>query len=81
MNILSPYLEGGNLVINPHFLSVTLFKEFLDLISPLRNHLGMVMLQFEYLNRQKIAGLGEFLDKLGGSSMNSRESIVAGVSL
>jgi uncharacterized protein YecE (DUF72 family) len=59
------YLTGGKLVANPYFLSVPLFEEFLDRISPLRDHIGLIMLQFEYLNRQKISGLGEFLQRLG----------------
>ena len=57
-------LTGGALVQNPYFLSVPLFKEFLELISPLRERLGLVMLQFEYLNKKKMRGLSEFLTKL-----------------
>lgn len=57
-------LTGGKLVQNPHFLSVSLFRQFLDLLGPLRNRLGLVMLQFEYLNKKKMSGLSEFLAKL-----------------
>lgn len=57
-------LTGGKLVKNPYFLSVPLTLEFLDLISPLRSRLGLLMLQFEYLNKQKISGLQEFLSKI-----------------
>jgi uncharacterized protein YecE (DUF72 family) len=49
---------------NPRFLSPDTFVEFLRLLDPLRSRLGMVMLQFEYLNRKKMASLDEFLKRL-----------------
>ena len=58
------HLTGGKMIRNPYFLSSKLFSEFLDLISPLKNMIGLVMLQFEYLNRQKISGLDEFLSRI-----------------
>ncbi|MBT3272424.1 MAG: DUF72 domain-containing protein [Spirochaetales bacterium] len=60
------HLTGGKMVPNPYFLSIPLFEEFLNLISPLKKKIGLIMLQFEYLNRQKIDGLGDFLDRLSG---------------
>jgi uncharacterized protein YecE (DUF72 family) len=57
-------LTGGKLIENPSFLSVPLFLEFIDLIAPLRERLGLVMLQFEYLNQKKMSGLKEFLIRL-----------------
>ena len=53
------------LVENPHFLSPELFFRFLDSLSPMHGLLGPVMLQFEYLNRQKMASQRAFLDRLG----------------
>lgn len=49
------------LVENPHFLSTSLFERFLDRLDPLGDKLGPIMLQFEYLNKQKIASQGRFL--------------------
>lgn len=49
---------------NPHFLSGELYNEFLARLEPMRDKLGVVMLQFEYLNKQKMASKGEFLEKL-----------------
>jgi uncharacterized protein YecE (DUF72 family) len=61
--------RAGPLKPNPHFLSVGLLEAFLAKIEPLRSRLGMLMLQFEYLNKQKmpsqehfLAALGEFFD-------------------
>jgi uncharacterized protein YecE (DUF72 family) len=50
---------------NPHFLSLEIFQQFLELISPMGDHLGPLMFQFEYLNRQKMASQGEFQEKFG----------------
>jgi uncharacterized protein YecE (DUF72 family) len=45
---------------NPHFLSPALCQSFLSLLDPLRDVLGPIMFQFEYLNRQKMGSLHEF---------------------
>ncbi|GAB4378273.1 MAG: hypothetical protein Kow0042_26770 [Calditrichia bacterium] len=55
--------KKGPLVSNPHFLSVELFHQFLDAIEPLRNHLGPLMFQFEYLNKQKMPSQALFMEK------------------
>jgi uncharacterized protein YecE (DUF72 family) len=49
---------------NPYFLSRELFAEFLRRIEPLASRLGALILQFEYLNRQKMQGLSAFLERL-----------------
>jgi uncharacterized protein YecE (DUF72 family) len=49
---------------NPHFLSLELYGEFLERLEPMLPKIGLVMLQFEYLNKQKMASKGEFLDRL-----------------
>ncbi len=50
---------------NPDFLSVDLFTRFLDTLAPMHHLLGPLMLQFEYLNRDKIPAQGVFLERLG----------------
>jgi uncharacterized protein YecE (DUF72 family) len=50
---------------NPIFLSVELFKKFLDALSPLEGKIGPLMFQFEYLNKQKMASLEMFMDLVG----------------
>ena len=49
---------------NPHFLSPTLMSEFLESLAPMGKRLGPLMLQFEYLNKQKMNSQDEFLEKL-----------------
>jgi uncharacterized protein YecE (DUF72 family) len=50
---------------NPHFLDNGLLRQFLDRVSSLGPKLGPVMLQFEYLNKQKMASKEVFFDRFG----------------
>ena len=49
---------------NKHFLNIDLLKQFLDAIEPLKDKLGPIMFQFEYLNKEKIASQVQLLDAL-----------------
>ena len=49
---------------NPHFLSPELFAAFLERIEPLRNRIGALIFQFEYLNKQKISSQKEFESRM-----------------
>jgi uncharacterized protein YecE (DUF72 family) len=51
---------------NPDFLSVELLEGFLERLAPMGKKLGPVMFQFEYLNKQKMATRGDFLERMGG---------------
>jgi len=46
---------------NPHFLSNDLFTEFLESIASIKNQIGCLMFQFEYLNKQKMTSLDQFM--------------------
>lgn len=48
------------LVPNSHFLSNDLLTEFLETIKPMKNNLGPLMFQFEYLNKEKMKSQIEF---------------------
>ena len=52
------------LLPNPFFFSNDLFQRFLDTLTPMRRHIGILMLQFEYLNKQKMPSQQAFLDRL-----------------
>ncbi|NTU72958.1 DUF72 domain-containing protein [Candidatus Roizmanbacteria bacterium] len=45
---------------NPHFLSTELMGKFLQTLEPLGDHIGPLMFQFEYLNKNKMASLNHF---------------------
>lgn len=49
---------------NSHFLDAVLFEDFLSTIAPLRERCASIMLQFEYLNKQKMPDRALFFDKL-----------------
>jgi uncharacterized protein YecE (DUF72 family) len=50
--------------INNHFLSYDLMEAFLNSIKMLKPKIGMLMFQFEYLNKQKISSQLEFQQRL-----------------
>jgi len=47
--------KSEELIKNPYFLSLDLYNQFLDSIEPLKENVGCLIFQFEYLNKQKIA--------------------------
>ncbi|RPI00140.1 MAG: DUF72 domain-containing protein [Calditrichaeota bacterium] len=49
------YSPKAPLVRNPHFLSVQVMLDFMQTLQPLHQQIGTLMLQFEYLNRAKMA--------------------------
>lgn len=49
---------------NRHFLSGELTERFLSFIEPMREQTSVVMFQFEYLNKQKMADRAAFLEQL-----------------
>ena len=50
---------------NPCFLSVPLMERFVATLEPIRNNLGPLIFQFEYLNTKKMGSLGEFINRFG----------------
>jgi uncharacterized protein YecE (DUF72 family) len=49
---------------NPFFLSVDLFEQFLNSIEPLVRKTGSLIFQFEYLNKQKMTSVQQFMECL-----------------
>ena len=66
---------------NPHFLDTELFNKFLESLEPMSGKIGVLMFQFEYLNKQKMSGLEEFLDKFGSFSQNLDKRYTYGIEL
>ncbi|GAB6193967.1 DUF72 domain-containing protein [Desulfocastanea catecholica] len=40
--------------------------KFLQILQPLGDHIGPLMFEFEYLNKNKMAGLGHFMEMFAG---------------
>ncbi len=51
---------------NQFFLSSELFEKFLTSIKPMKSKIGVLMFQFEYLNKLKMSRLTEFIDRFEG---------------
>ncbi len=47
---------------NPHFLSNDLFEQFLSSIGPLLDKTGTLMFQFEYMNKEKMGSVDQFMN-------------------
>lgn len=67
--------KNEELIPNPFFLSADLFNKFLESIEPLNKNIGLLIFQFEYLNKQKMESLkafqkkfSDFLRKLPGNT-------------
>ncbi len=55
--------KDGSLNPNPEFFSTDLFKDFLKNTEVLHPQLDAVMFEFEYLNKKKMSGIGEFVER------------------
>ena len=52
------------LIPNPSFLSAELFAAYLDRVAPILPQTQAVMLEFEYLNKDKMRDVGAFMEAL-----------------
>jgi uncharacterized protein YecE (DUF72 family) len=66
---------------NEHFLSFDLFDRFLECIAPLLPRTASIMLQFEYLNKQKMPGRDHFLEALAPFLAHYTREIPIGVEI
>jgi uncharacterized protein YecE (DUF72 family) len=62
--------KSAPLIPNPHFLSVELMEKFLERLESMSPKLGPIIFQFEYLNKQKMAGGREQFSDLFGEFVN-----------
>jgi uncharacterized protein YecE (DUF72 family) len=61
ISLTHPY---KNKEANKHFLSIDLMEAFLNSIDYMKDKVGMIMFQFEYLNKQKMPNQNLFQSKL-----------------
>jgi len=50
---------------NKSFLSKDLLNDFVSILEPMKNKLGAIMFEFEYLNKTKMASLADFIKAFG----------------
>lgn len=66
--VTMPYLRGKKgepLQPNSRFLDPDFFQRFLDSLAPLIPKIGLLVFQFEYLNKDKMQSKSKFVDYLG----------------
>lgn len=74
-------LKSEPLKKNPHFLSDELTKEFLNTLAPIKEKLGTLMFQFEYLNKKKMKSQQDFQFQLGHYAENLDQNYLWGVEI
>lgn len=66
LTLTRPYARSGGGEPNPRFLDPSLALAWVEALGPLLPKVGLHVLQFEYLNKEKLpGGRAEFLDRLG----------------
>ena len=56
-------------------------EKFLDSLEPIRTRLGPLVFQFEYLNKQKMSGLTEFIDRFNNFATQLPDGYTYGVEI
>ncbi len=57
--------KGEPLAPNPRFLDAAFFEDFVGALGSMADKAGLYLFQFEYLNKEKMAGPAAFKEKLG----------------
>ncbi|AFH48179.1 Hypothetical protein IALB_0467 [Ignavibacterium album JCM 16511] len=73
--------KSEELKSNPHFLSPDLFDEFLSTLKPMKSRTGVLMFQFEYLNKEKMSNQIEFMDRFEAFLQNIRKEYQLGIEI
>lgn len=54
--------KTDQLIGNPHFIEPELFNTFVDSLEPMHQKIGVLMFQFEYLNKEKMNSQIQFIE-------------------
>lgn len=73
--------KSEELKANPHFLSPDLFDEFLSTLKPMKNKIGVLMFQFEYLNKEKMSSQIEFIGRFEAFLQNIKTEYQLGIEI
>lgn len=66
---------------NPYFLSNQLFDDFLKTLQDMHSQIGILMFQFEYLNKQKMESQNIFLNRLSEFFKNLPQNFKYGLEI
>lgn len=73
--------KSEELRVNPHFLSPDLFNEFITTLKPMKNKIGVLMFQFEYLNKEKMSNQIEFMERFEAFIQNIGNEYQIGIEI
>ncbi|MCX8106917.1 MAG: DUF72 domain-containing protein [Ignavibacterium album] len=73
--------KSESLKANPHFLSPDLFNEFISTLKPMKNKIGVLMFQFEYLNKEKMSSQIEFMERFESFMQNIKTDYQLGIEI
>uniref|UniRef100_A0A832CY61 DUF72 domain-containing protein n=1 Tax=Ignavibacterium album TaxID=591197 RepID=A0A832CY61_9BACT len=73
--------KSEELKVNPYFLNPDLFNEFINTLKPMKNKIGVLMFQFEYLNKEKMNNQIEFMERFSAFIQNVGKEYQIGVEI
>lgn len=73
--------KNDQLISNPHFLSSNIYNEFINILKPIKNQIGCLIFQFEYLNKQKMNSLAEFQNRFSDFYSNLNNHFLIGIEI
>lgn len=73
--------KSDPLVKNSFFLNPDLFSDFLSTLIPFEKKIGVLMFQFEYLNKEKMSGVQEFTERIENFINKADRSYQYGIEL
>ncbi len=73
--------KSDPLIPNPHFLSKDIFNSFIDILSPMHSKTGVLMFQFEYLNKQKMSSQLQFIEMFESFLENIKTPLNIGIEI
>lgn len=73
--------KNDQLISNPHFLSINIYNEFINILEPIKNQIGCLIFQFEYLNKQKMNSLVEFQNRFSDFYSNLDKHFPIGIEI
>ena len=79
--LTSPFAYASKSEANRWFLSPDLFYQFLETLAPLASRLGLIILQFPYLNRSAFTDREHFLSHLAAFSAVLPDSVAVAVEI
>ena len=69
------------LIANPHFLSEDIYSSFIKTLKPIKTKTGVLIFQFEYLNKEKMNTQMQFIEMFESFLENIRSEFRIGVEI